>query len=31
MTFLRTLIDSFREAIAMRDEWHRRHGRTCAE
>lgn len=31
MSFLRTLFESFREAIVMRDEWHRRHGRPCAE
>jgi len=31
MRFLRTLFDAFREAIAMRNEWHRKHGPSIAE
>jgi hypothetical protein len=31
MSFLRILVESFREALAMRDAWHRQHGRPVAE
>jgi hypothetical protein len=31
MRFLRTLFDSFCEAIAMRNEWYRKHGRSIGE